>query len=48
MALPADLSDAKVITAIRSHVRDFAIHCQPVSPNDSVVVVDTPPQKRFD
>jgi hypothetical protein len=48
VGLNGDLSDPKVDQKIQAHIRDLQIKCEPVGPNDRAVVVEAPPQKRFD
>ena len=48
VALPGDLADRQTGNWIRNHRNELALNCATIAPTDEAIVVDTPPQKRFD
>jgi hypothetical protein len=48
VALPGDLGDRQTGNWIRKHRNELELNCAPIAQTDEAIVVDTPPQKRFD
>jgi hypothetical protein len=43
-----DFRDTRFATTLQSHARDLAFHCEWVGADAATVIVEAPPQKRFD
>jgi hypothetical protein len=48
IGISGDISDPALDRKIQLHVKELALKCELVGATDDVVVLDTPPQKRFD
>ncbi|MDB4958692.1 MAG: Serine/threonine kinase [Myxococcales bacterium] len=48
IGLQGDLMDPAVLTKIQAHIAELQMKCERVGPNDPSIVVEAPPQKRFD
>jgi hypothetical protein len=48
IGINGDISDPAFARAIQAHVRELQLKCELVAPGDHAIVLDAPPQKRFD
>ncbi len=48
IGLNGDMMDRAAMAKIQAHVGELAIKCETLGPDDAVVTLETPPQKRFD
>jgi hypothetical protein len=48
IGINGDMMDRAAMAKIQAHVGELAVKCEVLGPDDDVVTVETPPQKRFD